>query len=235
MHVSFATTMTCSAAVILAAVAIAAESTVGEIYPQLRTYMETRTGEFDQIPGERKTELKKIALYVKNRAKANHPIRLTFICTRDSRRSQMSRIWAAAAANFYGVSGVETYSGGTEATAFDPRSIAAIKRAGLKVEKVEDGKNPRFEVRFKAPGKALVCYSKVHRDAPNPKEDFCAVITCSQADKNCPTIDGCSLRVALPFEDPRVSDDKPEEGATYDESCRQICREMLYLFSQAQN
>ena len=221
-------------AVVLTSFAIATESNVEktEIYPQLRAYVEARTAEFDQIPAERKTQLKKIALYVKSRTKANQPTRLTFICTHNSRRSHMSQIWAATSANFYGVTGVETYSGGTEATAFNPRAIAAIERAGLKVEKVEDGKNPRYEVRFKNGDKPLIYYSKVYHEAPNPKEDFCAVMTCSQADKNCPNIDGSSLRVAIPFEDPKISDDKPEEEATYDERCRQICREMAYLFSQ---
>ncbi len=221
-------------AALLTSIGIAAESTGGkaDIFPPLRSFLEARTAEFDQIPAERKTQLKKIALYVKSRAKANQPTRLTFICTHNSRRSHMSQIWAATAASFYGVGGVETFSGGTEATAFNPRAIAAIKRAGLKVDKVEDGKNPRYEVRFKDTDKAMVCYSKVYHEAPNPKEDFCAVMTCSQADKNCPSIDGCSLRVAIPFEDPKVSDDKPEEEATYDERCQQICREMLYLFSQ---
>jgi len=229
--------MICVSAILLTAIAISAEPTAGkaEIYPQLQKFLETRAAEFDQIPAERKTQLKTIALYVKSRVKDNKPARLTFICTHNSRRSHMSQIWAATAASFYGVGGVETYSGGTESTAFNPRAIAAIKRAGLKVEKAQDGKNPRYEVRFKDADKALVCYSKAFHEAPNPKEDFCAVMTCSQADKTCPNVDGCSLRVAIPYEDPKVADDKPEEEATYDERCGQICREMLYLFSEVGN
>ena len=227
-------TSICASATLLASIVIAAEPIAGkaDIYPQLRTFLETRTTEFDQIPAERKTQLKTIAEYVKSRVKDNQPARLTFICTHNSRRSHMSQIWAATAANYYGVSGVETYSGGTEATAFNPRAIAAIKRAGLKVEKAQDGKNPRYEVRFKNTDKALVCFSKAFHEAPNPKEEFCAVMTCSQADKACPNVEGSSLRVAIPYEDPKVADDKPEEEATYDERCRQICREMLYLFSE---
>ena len=82
----------------------------------------------------------------------------------------------------------------------------------------------------KKPEKRWSAYSKVYREAPNPKDDFCAVMTCSQADKNCPYISGCSLRVSVPFEDPKDADGTPEEEATYDERCQQICREMLYLF-----
>jgi arsenate reductase len=198
-------------------------------------YVEQRRGEFDEISSERKRQLKKIALYVKTRNKAGEPARLVFICTHNSRRSHMSQIWAEVAARHYGVAGVETISGGTEATAFNPRAIAAIKRAGLKVDKSDEAQNPHYSVRFQETQDPLDCYSKVYSDPPNPQKDFCAVMTCSQADKTCPQIDGCSLRVAIAFEDPKVADDKPEESATYDERCAQISREMLYLFSLVGN
>ena len=57
-------------------------------------------------------------------------------------------------------------------------------------------------------------------------------MTCSQADKNCPTVEGAVLRIPLPFVDPKVSDGSPEEAATYDARTAQIASEMLYLFSQ---
>lgn len=202
------------------------------LFPAVEKYLDERTREFEQIPAERKTQLKKIALYVKSRVNSGQPARLTFICTHNSRRSHMSQIWAAAAASRYGIAGVETYSGGTEATAFNPRAIAAIERAGVKVEKADDTRNPRYAVQFRDSKESITCFSKVYSDPPNPKADFCAVMTCSQADKNCPQVDGCSLRVAIPFDDPKIADNTPEEAARYDERCAQISREMLYLFSQ---
>lgn len=202
------------------------------LFPAVEKYLDERSREFEQIPAERKTQLKKIALYVKSRVNSGQPARLTFICTHNSRRSHMSQIWAAAAASRYGIAGVETYSGGTEATAFNPRAIAAIERAGVKVEKADDTRNPRYAVQFRDSKESITCFSKVYSDPPNPKADFCAVMTCSQADKNCPHVDGCSLRVAIPFDDPKIADNTPEEAARYDERCAQISREMLYLFSQ---
>jgi arsenate reductase len=38
--------------------------------------------------------------------------------------------------------------------------------------------------------------------------------------------------VAIPFVDPKVSDNTPAEAATYDERCRQIAREMFFLMKQ---
>lgn len=205
-------------------------ATTGKLYPELEKYVQQRVGEFDQIPEVRKDSLKEIAAYVKDQIKAEQPARLVFICTHNSRRSHISQIWAATAAGYYGIGKIETYSGGTEATAFNTRAVAALQRAGLKIEKGPDGKNPRYEVRFRETGKALDCFSKTYSDPANPQKDFCAVMTCSQADKACPAVKGCSLRVAVPFDDPKVADDTAEESAKYDERCAQISREMLYLF-----
>lgn len=219
---------------IVASLALAAEAPQekAKMYPDVQSYVEQRVKEFNQIPSERKSQLRKLALYVKSRVQANQPARLTFICTHNSRRSHMSQIWAATAAAWYGVAGVETYSGGTEATAFNPQAIAALERSGIKVKKPGDGKNPRYEVRFADAGDPLVCFSKVYNESPNPKTDFCAIMTCDQADKSCPIVEGAALRVAVPFKDPKVADFTSEESARYDERCQQISREMLYLFSQ---
>lgn len=203
------------------------------IYPEVQKYVDQRIREFDQIPDERKTQLKKLASYVKSRIESKQPARLTFICTHNSRRSHMSQIWASTAAAHFGVQHVETFSGGTETTAFNPRAIAALQRAGIKIEKMNEGKNPHYAVRFQETDHPLECFSKVYSESPNPQDDFCAVMTCTQADKNCPMVEGASLRVGIPFEDPKTADNTAEEAARYDERCDQISREMLFLFSQA--
>ena len=53
------------------------------------------------------------------------PLNLIFICTHNSRRSHMGQLWAQVAAFYYGIEHVYCYSGGTEATAFNPRSVKA--------------------------------------------------------------------------------------------------------------
>ena len=199
---------------------------------KLTAYLGDRSGEFDQIPADRKKDLQTIADYMRMQNKASEPARLIFICTHNSRRSHMAQIWATDAANYYGLAGVQCFSGGTEGTAFNPRAIAALERAGIEIAKTEGDKNPRYKVQVADGIEPLVCFSKKYGDAPNPTESFCAVMTCSNADKACPTVEGSSLRVAIPYEDPKMADDTPQEAATYDVRCAQICREMLYMFSQ---
>jgi hypothetical protein len=107
---------------------LAAEPT--KLNDALSKYVKERKAEFDQIPAERKQLLKKLALYIRARIAAGQPAQLTFICTHNSRRSHMAQLWAAVAAASYGVEKVSTFSGGTEATAFNPRTVASLQRAG---------------------------------------------------------------------------------------------------------
>ncbi len=200
--------------------------------PEVLAYAEGISAEFDQIPEERKRALKKIALYVKSQHSANQEARLTFICTHNSRRSHISQIWASTAAAYYGINGVETYSGGTETTAFNPRAVNAMKKAGFAIETMQEGDNPIYAVSYAQGAAPLQAYSKKYDADGNPTENFCAVMTCSEADKNCPVVAGASLRVAIPYEDPKAFDGTDQEAAKYTERSEQIAREMLYLFSQ---
>jgi hypothetical protein len=56
-------------------------------------------------------------------------------------------------------------------------------------------------------------------------------MTCSDADEACPVVVGAFARYAIPYKDPKQSDGSPAELTRYAERCRQIAREMLFLFS----
>ena len=201
-------------------------------YPALAQYLQNAHLRFDKIPSDRKTDLAKVAAYVRERLAKSEPARLTFICTHNSRRSHLSQIWAQVAAEYYGLAGVETFSGGTEATAFNPRAVAAMQRCGLKIV-AEDATvaNPRYIVTGSDSPTPQVCFSKAYSDPPNPSSGYCAVMTCSQADEACPLVMGCDLRIPIRYEDPKVADDTEFEAQRYDERSAQICCEMLYMMS----
>ncbi len=203
-----------------------------ELHPVLSEYVKERQAEFDEIPDSRKTELEKLSHYIESRIENSSLIQMTFICTHNSRRSHMAQIWSAVAATHYGVEQFKSYSGGTEATAFNPRAVAALQRAGLSVTVEKVSPNPRYLVSCSSSDENWPCFSKVYNSPPNPPDKFCAVMTCSSADKNCPVVAGADERIAIPYVDPKVSDDSPEEAATYDERSAQISREMLYIFSK---
>lgn len=202
------------------------------LHPQLHAYVETLLPTLVAIPDERRETLDRIATFVRERKAAGQPVRLMFICTHNSRRSHMSQIWAATAAAFYGIDGVETHSGGTEATAFNPRAVAAMRRAGFAIaDAPADAGNPHHAVAYAADGPTLDVFAKTFDSAGNPNAEFAAIMNCSEADQACPFVPGAVLRISLPYEDPKLADDTPDEAARYDERAQQIGREMFYLFS----
>jgi len=198
----------------------------------LGKYLAARVAEFDQIPAERKKQLEQLTSFIRSRVKAEKPVSLTFVCTRNSRRSHMSQIWAGTAAVYYRIPRVHTYSGGTGSTAFNPRAVAAIRRAGFAVIKTTDDQNPVYHVFYSPRAMPFTCFSKVYNHAPNPKKDFCAVMTCDAAAKACPDVEGAADRVMVTYKDPKAFDGTDKEAQAYDERCAQIAREQLYLFSR---
>ncbi|WP_417851196.1 low molecular weight phosphatase family protein [Thalassoglobus sp.] len=219
--------------VVLAFVGIVEKQTAAsELHPELVKYVQERQSEFELIPDSRKAELEKLSLYIESRLETASPIHMTFICTHNSRRSHMAQLWAAVAATHHGVEQFKSYSGGTEATAFNPRAVAALQRAGLSLTTDEIRPNPRYKVSCSSTGENWECFSKIYHSPPNPTANFCAVMTCSSADEDCPVVAGADARFAIPYVDPKVSDNTPEESATYDERSAQIAREMFYVFSK---
>ena len=77
-----------------------------------------------------------------------------------------------------------------------------------------------------------VCFSKTYDDAENPQKEFAAIMTCSDAEENCPFIPGVELRIGTTYDDPKSFDNTPEQDAKYDERCKQIALETLYVFSK---
>jgi protein-tyrosine-phosphatase len=208
-------------------------ATRNTMHPALLHSLEALASNIEQLPAERRETLDRLAQFVRAQKSAGKPVRLTFICTGNSRRSHLGQLWAAAVARYYGIDGVETFSGGTEPSAFNPRTLAAVERAGFVVERPEPaGDNPHYRISYAADVASVESFSKRFDDASNPSADFAAVMTCTEADQGCPFVPGAALRISLPYDDPKVADDTPEEAARYDERSRQIATEMLYLFSR---
>jgi arsenate reductase (thioredoxin) len=186
---------------------------------------------FSEISPERKAILEKIANYISNKKANNETVQLEFVCTHNSRRSHLGQIWAAVAAAYYNISNVETFSGGTEATAFHPNAIKAIIAAGFEVKKTTEDSNPLYHVYF-SEEQYVKCFSKVYNHESNPSTNFAAIMTCSDAEENCPFIPGCELRIATTYNDPKAYDGTVLQDEKYTERSNQIGMECLYVFSK---
>lgn len=207
------------------------------MFPELLKYVSLLDSAIHQISDERRATLEKLAGYISDHLKKGQPVNLSFICTHNSRRSHFAQIWAQTAAGYFGFGNqVNTFSGGTEVTAFNPRAVAAIQRAGFQVEKTDpEVENPLYYVQYSSDAPAIVCFSKKYDHPENPAANFAAVMTCSDADEACPVIPGANFRVSLPYDDPKVADNTERESQVYDARCRQIASEMFYLFWHVNN
>ena len=189
------------------------------------------TQKFDEIPSERKQLLGKISSYIQTKKDKNEPIQLIYVCTHNSRRSHFGQIWAAVAVEFYTIENVSTFSGGTEATAFNINAINALKEIGFEIQTKSESSNPVFEVKFSEFSNPTICFSKVYDDAFNPTTNFAAIMTCGDAEENCPFIPGVELRIATTYNDPKEFDGTPQQDEKYRERSLQIALETLYIFS----
>ena len=201
------------------------------LLPSLQKQVEQLVNQFNLIDTNRQQLLLSMTNYIQSKINQQQAIQLNFICTHNSRRSHISQLWAQAAAHYYQIPNVFCFSGGTEATAFNPRAVLAMQNAGFAIEASNKTNNPIYDVKFANNAMALQVFSKKYDDAVNPVNSFAAVMTCSHADENCPFIPGAEKRFALTYDDPKAFDDTPLEKEKYKERVEQIGREILFIFS----
>lgn len=201
------------------------------LLPKLHHYL-TSLPDPQTIPADRKPALDALATYIWEKQNAGLPVKLIFICTHNSRRSHFGQVWAQIAAQYFGIEPVDCFSGGTETTACNPRTVEALERAGVEAQAITGGENPVYLLRYADGVNPIAAFSKVFDQVPNPQTGFAAVMTCAQAEANCPYVPGAEKRFSVMYDDPKAADDSPEETAVYDARCRQIAAEMCYVFQK---
>lgn len=182
------------------------------------------------ISEERKAVLAPMISYISNQLVENNEIRLNFICTHNSRRSQISQVWAQALAWYYNLP-IIAYSGGVEVTAFNPRAIDALSRIGFTIINRQESTNPTYLIFSNQGGLPIIGFSKQFNNPANSCASFAAIITCDHADTNCPYIPNASERIPVKYKDPKWSDDTDQELSAYDETVFEIGQELNYVMN----
>ncbi len=212
------------------------------LLPELRTYCESLlVAPCLGLSERHQVAAKQVGSWVRLRRDAGLTANVIVVCTGNSRRSSFGAMLGNIAAAFHGDPGVRFSSGGTAPSAFNHRTIRALREIGVRV--AQQGElvppasavepNPRYLVRWGAgESDSMIEFSKRYDDASNPQQDYCAIMVCTDADENCPVVLGASLRVSMPFEDPKEFDDLPCEHAAYVERRDQIGRAMLLILEQ---
>ncbi|MCX2744098.1 protein-tyrosine-phosphatase [Mangrovivirga sp. M17] len=207
------------------------------MYKILNDYITNLQSRFDEISEDRKKTLNKVAAYINHTETAGMKPKLLFVCTHNSRRSQMSQVWANAAAAYRNMENrVPCFSGGTEVTEFNPAAVKALKEKGFVVDHIPEGDDEpeMYELYYSDDKPPIRCFSKTYDDEYNPDEEFAAIMTCSSAENDCPFIPGTTCRIALTYDDPKVSDGTDSQNQVYSERSDQIALEMVYIFSRVE-
>jgi arsenate reductase len=194
-------------------------------------YLNTALTLGSTIPEERKHLLDKLVSYLNAKLSKGQACSLIYICTHNSRRSHFGQVWAQIAAEHFGFLKLNTFSGGTEATGVHANTIAAFRRAGFEANVSGPTENPKVELDYGGQS-PIVCFSKVYDHAANPQNQFAAIMTCSEAEENCPFIPGAEFRLGTTYADPKAFDGTADVDKAYDERCLQIATECLYVFSK---
>ena len=186
----------------------------------------------ETISSERKTVLQPLTNFIQSKVSGSQEIRINFICTHNSRRSHLSQVWAQTIANYFNIKNVFCYSGGTESTALFPMVAETLQNSGFQINTISKNDNPVYSIKYADNEHPIIGFSKKLDDDFNPKSEFAAIMTCSQADGGCPFIAGAEKRIPITYEDPKVFDNSPQEAEKYNERSLQIATEMFYIFSQ---
>ena len=206
-------------------------------FPAITNHLKSIATDGKSIATIHEIAQKELAKVIVEQYKSGNELSIILICTGNSRRSMMGAAMGNASAAYLGLSDLRFYSGGTTPSAFNSRSIRALKEIGFKIEptgekakiisKGED--NPFYQVSWvKDQGWNCIEFSKHYSDPKNPQKDFIALMVCDEADSTCPVvIMGATKRIPVPFADPKAFDGKPEEAAKYSERRDDIGRFML--------
>jgi len=198
----------------------------------LLKYCSSLSSEFNQIPADRKEYLNELVSYIAEQQKAQKAINLVFVCTSNSRRSHMAQVWSQIASYYYNINNVNTFSGGTEKTKVNKNALLALEKTGIFLQSHQQSENPVWFAFVGVKFTPMILFSKVYTDSTNPSKNFGAVMVCAEANESCPIVAGADFRLGLPYQDPKAFDNTAQQNEKYDERCRQIAREMFYVFSQ---
>ena len=180
-----------------------------------------------EVSNKRVFLINEIVNYIYKKTSENKIPKLNFICTHNSRRSQFCQFWASFFSNYYNIK-CEVYSGGTVETEVHKSVLNNISDYGFNII-FKECNNPTYSIKFKNQNLGNY-FSKFYYNFENPKNEFAAIMTCTDAENNCPVVEGSEIKFSLPYEDPKKYDKSKNEKNEYKKTSETIASEMNYLF-----
>ena len=99
-----------------------------------------------ELSKDRKDLLQSMATAISAEYSKSKFVNLNFICTHNSRRSQMGQVWAHIAAEQFNLN-ITSFSGGTEVTAFNRNTVKTLQKVGFSFKVKEfSHENPVYSI-----------------------------------------------------------------------------------------
>ena len=144
---------------------------------------------------------------------------IVFLCTHNSRRSQLCQVWGSVLSKIYNID-LKFNSAGTEKTEVYKTVFYCFSNVGIEIK---DNKIFYGDL-------SLSLHSKVLEEIQSDK--FISIMTCSDAEKSCPS-DSRSIRnISMIYQDPKVFDYTEKEKNEYLKSSKLIAEELNYVLKK---
>jgi hypothetical protein len=218
----------------------------GRLLSKVREHADFLTTSFDMIDEPHRLAGRKLGDWIAGNYQPGRRLDVIVVCTGNSRRSILGATMGNVAAAYCGMPEIRFHSGGTAPTAFNSRTVAALRDIGIDIEPTgreaargePKTENPVYRVRWGTSGSDTTAmdteeFSKHYGNPANPHQGFAALMVCGEADAACPFVKGAALRVSMPYLDPKIYDGGAYEAAKYAERRDDLGRLMLATMMQA--
>ena len=147
---------------------------------------------------------------------------IVFICTHNSRRSQLCQVWGCVFSKIYGIDLI-FYSAGSKKTDVNQNVMSCLSDIGINVK---DNKILFEDL-------SISLYSKTLDEISVKK--FIAIMTCSDAEKSCPSDPRSIKNIKMIYEDPKIFDNTNREKEEYSKTSKLIAKEINYIIKKLVN
>ncbi len=144
---------------------------------------------------------------------------IVFLCTHNSRRSQLCQIWGSILSKIYKID-LNFHSAGSEKTEVHKNIFYCLSNAGVKV-----GDN---KIHFED----LTINLRSKRLGEIKAKKFIAIMTCSDAEKSCPTDPRSIKNIKIIYEDPKIFDNSEREKEEYYKTSKSIAEDLNYIIKK---
>lgn len=209
---------------------LAQSTTTKTVNKKLYNYIHELEDQFQAIPNKKKEKLDSISAYILENQRLGKVSKISFVSKNNAQRTQLCQIWLDAAAKYYGLREISSFSAGYTPKTFSPKIVDALKRSYLLVEKMSNTGSVAYQVMASKKSVPLLAYAKSFSDGMNPKKDYMAVFVqeYSEAIINMLAI-GSNQTIFLNYLEPIEYSKKKMEIEEYDALCKTIALDMVYV------